>query len=499
MTDYPRPLFGTPRDRNARTRSAPVLKLAKAIGVELMPWQKYVIDVALEERRDGRLKYSEVNVLVPRQNGKTTAFAPLAAFTILTEQTRLVAYTAQGISDALTKWRFEIMPKLERSGFGKRADLKYYKSVALAGIECRKTGSHLRLLPSNDAAGHGMTVVLAANDEAWATPDTSIEQTYKPAGITVDDFQYWVLSVAGDIDSVYLREKVVTGRNIVKAGECEEAELAYFEYGVDEDADWTDRTLWGLANPALGYTITMDRLIALSKTMDATDFRRHHLNQWPVNVTEWGLPRASWEGVQTRREVPGGPVWLAADAPPRRTGAASIAGCGEGVLEILRYGKGIAWVGDELRNQAEHLGEDLRGIAFVKNGPLQSLADELDGEGLPVDFYDWGTLGPACERFHEAVLDSSVAIRSSKVLNTAVQDADTRDRVTGTWVWQSKKGRGPVSPLFSATMAYDLFVREPQLRRYGFFIADTAGDDEMAAFIAQREKERAEWLARRGG
>ncbi|MDE0718664.1 MAG: terminase large subunit, partial [Rhodospirillaceae bacterium] len=244
------------------------------MGLDLMPWQRHVLDVALEERPDGRLKYDEVNLTVPRQNGKTTTVVPLAMLIVMTEDYRAVAYSAQGISEALQKWRYEMMPKLEKSPIGKGAGLKYLKSIGLAGIECTKTSSVLRILPSSESTGHAPTICMAIHDEAWDAVDSTREQAYKPAMITVDDAQYWVMSVAGTVDSSYLRDKVVSGRKIVEDGRSEEARVAYFEWAVDENADWRDQRLWGPANPALGHTIAMDRLVALSQSMAPDDFRR---------------------------------------------------------------------------------------------------------------------------------------------------------------------------------------------------------------------------------
>src|SRR6266567_9250698 len=66
------PRWATPRT-DRPTLGGAVAAAARRFGVELMPWQRYVADVALEVNpATGLLVYREVRVTVPRQSGKTT-------------------------------------------------------------------------------------------------------------------------------------------------------------------------------------------------------------------------------------------------------------------------------------------------------------------------------------------------------------------------------------------------------------------------------------------
>jgi phage terminase large subunit-like protein len=48
-----------------------VTAVARRIGLELLPWQRLVLSVAMEQVR-GRPAYRDVLVSVPRQSGKST-------------------------------------------------------------------------------------------------------------------------------------------------------------------------------------------------------------------------------------------------------------------------------------------------------------------------------------------------------------------------------------------------------------------------------------------
>jgi phage terminase large subunit-like protein len=64
------PRWATPRARR-RTLGPQVTRVARKIGLDLLPWQRLVFSVALERAR-GRPAYRDVLVSVPRQSGKST-------------------------------------------------------------------------------------------------------------------------------------------------------------------------------------------------------------------------------------------------------------------------------------------------------------------------------------------------------------------------------------------------------------------------------------------
>ena len=61
------PRFSTARNLLRSTYGPRVAQTARLLGLELMPWQQFVADVALEvDPSTGRLAYREVVLTVPR-------------------------------------------------------------------------------------------------------------------------------------------------------------------------------------------------------------------------------------------------------------------------------------------------------------------------------------------------------------------------------------------------------------------------------------------------
>src|SRR5258708_38740630 len=68
-------------------------------------------------------------------------------------------------------------------------------------------GSMLMLASGTQTSDHGDTLHMAVIDEAWAQRDDTIEQAVKPAMMTIDGAQLWIVSTAGPEFSAYFRGK----------------------------------------------------------------------------------------------------------------------------------------------------------------------------------------------------------------------------------------------------------------------------------------------------
>ena len=70
-------------------------------------------------------------------------------------------------------------------------------------------------------------------------------------------------------------------------------------YEVPKDADWTDKSLWPLANPALGIAVNREVLEedfekALKSPRLQREFQQYYLNQWVNSKSAW-LLRKDWD------------------------------------------------------------------------------------------------------------------------------------------------------------------------------------------------------------
>ena len=70
-------------------------------------------------------------------------------------------------------------------------------------------------------------------------------------------------------------------------------------YGADEEDDWTSPSVWEKANPSLGFTIGMDKVVAACESAkqnpaEENSFRQLRLNQWVKQEKRW-MPMMRWD------------------------------------------------------------------------------------------------------------------------------------------------------------------------------------------------------------
>ena len=381
-----------------------------------MPWQKYVGDVALELDVFGNPVYREVIVSIPRQCGKTLFLLFLIIHRLLFWGTGIrqnVSYGAQSIVDALAVWESELWPVLQDSGIAGKFGLRFLRGPASSGIRTETYG-RVRLETSSVKAGHGQTLALAILDEAMSYTDERKEQALLPTIRTRRDAQLWVVSTAGTDQSVYLKRKVDEGRKRVEAGVTKGS--AFFEWGLDVEADWSDESLWPDAVPALGITVDLDMLRHERDVMEESEFRRAALNQWQLTGGGDGhvlFQPEVWDAIVGDND-PGTdvPLWAGVACSQDRTRGAVVV-CGSGVLEVVRASEGVDWIPEAVRGLAGAFPGDLQGVWFDGSGPLSDMGDGLRVEGLPVRLMSAGDVRDACGRFYGDVLSGAVSVRSS--------------------------------------------------------------------------------------
>lgn len=268
------PRWATPRTRR-RTLGPQVTTSAKRIGLDLLPWQRQVVNAGLEQHR-GRPAYRDVVVSVPRQSGKSTLTLALIVWQMTEYPGSRVLYGAQTRVAARQKMLETWWPRLAGSPLA--ADVKLFRGFGNETIT-HANGSVLGLLSANESAGHGETTDLVIVDEAWVHADSRVEQAVRPTMATRPRAQIWTVSTAGTPKSVWFRGKLDAGRAAAEMGVGDG--VACFEWSAPDGANPADPVTWRRTMPALN-TLTDERTVAADlASMGVTEFKRAYLNIWP--------------------------------------------------------------------------------------------------------------------------------------------------------------------------------------------------------------------------
>jgi hypothetical protein len=411
-----------------------------------MPWQQQIADIALEVMPDGTPAFRELNVLVPRQCGKTSLMLAMELHRALLWGTpQVIGYTAQTGWDARRKLIDDQVPLLELSQLASTIK-RVYRGAGMESIHF-KNSSRIDVMPSTPTAGHGRVINLGIIDEAFSDEDDRREGALLPAMATKRDAQLFVISTAGTQSSLYLKRKVEQGRAMVEAGIDEG--VAYFEYSAGEDDDIDDPATWWRTIPAMGLTID-EKVIAHARgTMTEGEFRRAYLCQWTV-LDEAAIPAKYVARVMDAETAPSGRLSFGIDVAMDRSYSAISVADETGRVELIEHREGVGWVVD----RALDLWRKHKGTLVVDGySPANSLVDRLEGGGIPVTRYTIRDMTAACGLFYDAVLDDAIRIRPHASLEAAIESAKRKQMASG-WLWSRTVETADLTPLFSATIAY---------------------------------------------
>jgi len=441
--------FATARSLERKTLGGAAAKVAKLLGLPLMPWQRQVLDVALEVDETGRLVYRDVILTIPRQQGKTVCLLALIVTRALLEPRQNIVYCAQSALDAKKKFEGDWVPAIEGSLLGSQVTVR--RAPGREGLVFAN-GSRQSIAASTQKAAHGETVDLAIVDEAFAYADARLEQALRPAMMTRPNNQFWVVSTAGTPDrSPYLLDRVQTGRQAVEAGLTEG--VAFWEWAAADGDDPSDPETWRSCMPALGYTVTEDVVRAAQGAMGRSEFARAYLNRW---VTSMGDPIVSIEHWQALAEPDAPrPPWcvLGLDVGPKGSSAAIVAVGEHGDTlhaALLEHGSGVEWVPAALARICSEWGDPR---VIVDGKACGAILPELErATNFKVVELGTGDIPPACAFWLRLVKDGKLRHRGEKELTIALDGAGQRTLGDG-WAWSRRNSGTDITPLVAMTLA----------------------------------------------
>ena len=492
--DIPGLQYATARTPDRRTFGPAVGRLARTFGTPFMPWQQYVVDVALEVLDDGEWAYRDIVITVQRQQGKTTLDGPLGVHRCLTRRFSTSWVTAQTRQDARETFVDGFFPRFHASPFARLG--KTRESQGSESIKFPSTGSRFGLFSPKEDGLHGKLPPpqLIINDEHWAHGlqlGRALGAAIAPTFITTGG-QWWRHSTAGTDASEWLKEDIRAGRTAVERGRTKGT--AYFEIGFPEarrdelmqlleaepDSPTFEAGVELLLShmPARGYTLKEDAVLEEAVKMRERgvvgEILRGYGNLW-TRVVETVIPSAQW--ATSRRDLlapPTVPVGLAFACAVDRSRSAIVAawrepGDGRMRWRVIDEGPGTAWVADRVAG----LVDDRHPIAvgYDRFGPATDVGDELERRGYQLHRITYAEMATSCIGTLAAITDDQLLY----VTHDALDDVDQRaaKKVLGNrWVWDLKAGES-IAALDAGTMAGWFFdhadepLPEPEIRLPG--------------------------------
>jgi phage terminase large subunit-like protein len=264
----------------------------------LKPHRKLVANLLGWKRADGTRLYRRAYFSPARKNAKTQVTAAIGLDLLVMDpeaepEIYAAAKTAEQSSMIFKAAAGMVQASEELSDL---LQITTYRRE----IRNRATGGVMVSLTADGKAKHGSnpSVVLLDEFHVWGPAEQELYDALTSGSAARRQPLTIIITTAGlDEQSMCGVEYEYARR--VRDGIIEDPTYLPMIYEVPKDADWTDESLWHLANPTLGDIVSLDYLReecdrAKKKPAEQTKFRRLCLNQW-VNAASTWIPRTQWD------------------------------------------------------------------------------------------------------------------------------------------------------------------------------------------------------------
>lgn len=470
------------------------------LGIELRPWQRWLLIHMLELLPNGRLRFRTCIVLVARQNGKTTLSVILSLFFLYALGRELVIGTAQDLGLAEEVWAKAVELAREVPELAELIQQVVLQTGKQALI--LEDGERYLIKAANRKAGRGLSGDLVLLDElrehtnfqAWAAVSkttmaraNSIVLALSNAGdassVVLAHLRKLAHKALGDPDGINKLDAAATPLQLpANLTQVPGSQLGIFEWSSAPGAELTDPDALAQANPSVGYgEFEWANIAAALESDDEFTYRTEVMCQWADGAFHSPFGPGKWEaGIVRGDDDHGRP--LRKDQLPQITSKikvgvdysgtwAYITVCGwnnrnRPQVEVVARGAGVEWVRPWLE-QRRHLIDAISGqgrgalISPTLTDLEQPWVDSagIEHEPLPVQRWQGEDLTAGTVRFFEAIKEDEIDHLADPALDLAAETAVTKTLTAGAFLVDRGKSPTDVTPLQAAIAAFWLLDR----------------------------------------
>ena len=462
------------------------------LGIELYPWQQWLLIHALELLPNGDYRFRRVVVLVARQNGKTLLGSVLTAWWLLVDSKRYpervppvrfkIVGVAQNLDIAREPWSGV------KTWCNPRPDTEEEADLAIAALQeatakvvdtngkesiVARSRAHYEIRAAKNARGKPAARVLmdeTREQKTWAAWN-AVSQTLKSFGGLG---QLWAISNAGDPNAVVLKAQRAVGMAAVEAWEkyveeglmtAEEfangndTSVALFEWSAPEGCAMDDVDAILQANPSIGHgAITVEMCLAeMPPSMDEAGYRTEVLCQWVTALVEPHVAPVAWDLLKDAKSqiADGERIVLGIDTSEDRKwsyiGVAGLRADGLKHGELIAQRPGMLWVVDAAAKLKELWGIEHVAVQ-VRGCPASEFVKGLTEAGFEVIEVGGPTLGAVPGGFADSVRDRKVRHLGQPALRMALEGAMTK-QLGEVRVWDRVSSGTDASPAIAVSEA----------------------------------------------
>lgn len=274
---------------------------AAELAITLYPWQKlaarYMTGLAsLRPGLDPRWQFTEIVIVVARQNGKTELLIPRILMGL--KRGEVIIHTAQN-REIPRKTFLRLVGLIRRR---KDLDWEVRKGNGQEEIWTPEGGRYKLVAPNAGSRGETADVVMI--DEVREQRDRELMDAMLPTITARPNAQIIYLSNAGEEASAVLNDLRARG-----IADPPHPRFAYLEWSARPDRAIDDPEGWAEANPALGRgLLNASTLTYFLANSPEASFETEHLCRWVVTTSPRVTDPAAWALCQGPIEEPRRPI-----------------------------------------------------------------------------------------------------------------------------------------------------------------------------------------------
>ncbi len=262
---------------------------------ELSDWQEDVVrKIYGTLNPNGTRRYRTIFIAVPRKQGKTTFAAGLALYSLFCDSEK----GAQVINAAADRDQAALCFDTAKQMVEFEPALFHRAEVYKRAITRPAKGASYKVLSSDAGTKHGLNVSYAGIDELHAWKDRELYDVIVTSQGAREQPLNVITTTAG-YDKKTVCYELWRYAEQVRDGQIDDPTFLPVIYGIDEDDDWTDPSVWAKANPNFNVTVNEEfyhQECEKAKAIPAYQnvFRRLYLNQWTEAESPW-LSAEAWK------------------------------------------------------------------------------------------------------------------------------------------------------------------------------------------------------------
>jgi hypothetical protein len=457
------PLFGHPTPRihtplnDLPSKGFELIDLAKEVGVDLMPWQKFVLEHTHKVKPDGRWASPINTVVVARQSGKSFLMQVRILGGLFLWDEPLQIGSAHRLATSLEQFR-QLVSLIETSDYLAKQVKRIRWSHGSEEIETLK-GTRF-IVKAGGSAARGVSRPETIHlDELREMHDMESFASLRYTLLAAKNPMVMAYTNAGDSHSIVLN--MLRERGLAAASGAED-DIGYFEWSAPTDEVSLENAAF--ANPALGHTIHPDNIKAVFN--DPPDVvMTEVLCRWVQTISSV-IGAAEWQNCQDE-EVELDPeklTWMAIDCSPDRRFAALVAAQKLGeekfIVKLLHTWENAIQLDDRaIANEA---------APYLRKYPLEwllysrrtsgAVAARLQPAGIPI--FDMDSAYPqACDELLGAINSGRLRHKGQTDLTTQILSAVQLRRGDGGWVIGRRASQAAVCAAVAAALVTHFATR----------------------------------------